>query len=174
MKNQQTKLNESSTRRRGFTVSQKSQMGKIKFKEKNILKKKEKKIEKYLATNIAANIIALFRTVMTAFIRHHPPHSSSSFRMFFSFFFLLPFVFEIITNRSAPVMTKMPPVPNSACSSFSNPSGPLLFFYNPEVKSETNTKKFKSLTPTLDPSNLPIQEIERENEGFLRIAKISD
>lgn len=93
MKNQQTKLNESSTRRRGFTVSQKSQMGKIKFKEKITLKK-EKKIEKYLATNIAANIIALFRTVMTAFIRHHPPHSSSSFRMFCSFFFLLPFVFD--------------------------------------------------------------------------------
>lgn len=172
MKNQQTKLNESSTRQRGFTVSQKSQMGKIKFKEKITLKK-EKKIEKYLATNIAANIIALFRTVMTAFIRHHPPHSSSSFRMFFLFFFSF-LSSSIITNRSAPVMTKMPPVPNSACSSFWNPSGPLLFFYNPEVKSGTNTKKFKSLTPTLDPSNLPIQEIERENEGFLRISKISD
>lgn len=89
MENQQTKLNESSNRRRGFTVSQKSQMGKLN------LRKKEKKIEKYLATNIAANIIALFRTVMTAFIRHHPPHSSSSFRMFFfSLFFLLPFVFD--------------------------------------------------------------------------------
>lgn len=172
MENQQTKLNESSTRRRGFTVSQKSQMGKIKFKEKITLKK-EKKIEKYLATNIAANIIALFRTVMTAFIRHHPPHSSSSFRMFFFFFFSF-LSSSIITNRSAPVMTKMPPVPNSACSSFSNPSGPLLFFYNPEVKSGTNTKKFKSLTPPVDPSNLPIQEIERENEGFRRIAKISD
>lgn len=167
MKNQQTKLNESSNRRRGFTVSQKSQMGKLN------LRKKEKKIEKYLATNIAANIIALFRTVMTAFIRHHPPHSSSSFRMFFFFFFSF-LSSSIITNRSAPVMTKMPPVPNSACSSFSNPSGPLLFFYNPEVKSGTNTKKFKSLTPPVDPSNLPIQEIERENEGFRRIAKISD
>lgn len=45
MKNQQTKLNESSTRQRGFTVSQKSQMGKIKFKEKNILKKKKRKLK---------------------------------------------------------------------------------------------------------------------------------
>lgn len=157
MKNQQTKLNESSNRRRGFTVSQKSQMGKLN------LRKKEKKIEKYLATNIAANIIALFRTVMTAFIRHHPPHSSSSFRMFFFFFFSF-LSSSIITNRSAPVMTKMPPVPNSASSSFSNPLWPSSLLLQSGGQIGNKHKKvqiFNSNPRSLEPPNPRDRERER-------------